>query len=58
MRRVRGSAVEAVFVLAEASAQGTIGPTPCDPHLWAKRSDPNYCHHLEAAIELVDRDRR
>ena len=32
MRRVRASGVEAVFVLAGASAQGTIGPTPCDPH--------------------------
>ncbi|PSL17598.1 hypothetical protein CLV88_11645 [Shimia abyssi] len=28
----RGPAVEAVFVLAEASAEGTNGPTPCDPH--------------------------
>jgi len=54
MRRVRGSAVEAVFVLAEAWAEGTIGPTPCDPHLWAKRSDPDDpCHHAAATFRVL-----
>jgi len=54
MRRVRGPAVEAVFVLAEAWAEGTIGPTPCDPHLWAKRSDPDDpCHHVGAILRVL-----
>jgi len=45
--------VEAVFVLAEAWAEGTDGPTPCDPHLWAKRSDPDDpCHHAAATIRV------
>ena len=53
MRRVRAKGVEAVFVLAEAQAEGTAGPTPCDPHLRAKRSDPDDpCNHTAATIRV------